>query len=63
MTNDVDHPDPQHGWPPNQFHAVFDSFTEWLDDEAPPDMALTRVKKSRNARRFVTKVRGPAVNE
>lgn len=34
-------PYPVDHWPPHQFHPVYESLREWLDNGAPDDHTLT----------------------
>lgn len=44
--NDLDR---HHGWPQDQFHPAYESFKDWLDSEAPAQIAKA---KKRNTPRF-----------
>ncbi len=49
MTEEVDVSARHDGWPPGQFHPVYDSFKDWLDSEAP---VISKPAKRHNAPRF-----------
>lgn len=36
MENTHEEKQAQAAWPRNQFHPAYESFTQWLDAEAPP---------------------------
>lgn len=50
MSNEVDHFD-RDGEPADRFHPDYDSFTDWLDAEAPADYTV----KLHNAPRYPSK--------
>lgn len=55
MTNEVDNTVRQQGWPQDQWHPVYESVSEWLDQEAP-----TRTKaKKHNRPRYRVKREAP----
>lgn len=35
MTSEVDDTDQAQAWPPDQWHPVYESVKDWLDNEAP----------------------------
>jgi len=50
MKDKVDNTARQQAWPADRFHPVFESFTDWLNDEAPDEK--DQQHKRRNQPRY-----------